>query len=219
MSAEERKKRRGTGTDAKLQARNGVETAGMTPGAEDRPNGRTFRSSVVKLILNMLFYLIIAVLLTGAVALRSAMGSAPVKVAGYSGMVVLSGSMRDVIPEGSLIITKWVEPKTIRIGDDVSYMADSDFCVTHRVIGIRTMDDGTLAFRTQGVNNPQPDSKIVKEASIIGKVVYHNLAAGRIVVWIKTNWPLVVLAGAVMTVVGDAAACGRSLRASKRKQH
>ena len=191
---------------------------GTAPESEDSRYGRTVHSHVVKLIGDLMIYLAVAILLLGAVRLRSALGSAPVNIAGYSGMLVLSGSMQDVLPEGSLILTKWVEPETLKVGDDITFLADSDFCVTHRIIGIRTLDDGSLAFQTKGVNNPTPDSGLAVEDSIVGKVVYHDLTAGRIVIWIRANWPLVMLAGAVMTAIGDAASCGRSVKAAKRKR-
>lgn len=205
MSTRERKKRRGSGV---LPA----------PESEAPRDGRTVRSRVVKLIGDLMIYLAVAILLLGAVRLRSALGSTPVNIAGYSGLLVLSGSMQDVLPEGSLILTKRVEPESLKVGDDITFLAGSDFCVTHRIIGIRTLDDGSLAFQTQGVNNPTPDSRLTMEDSIIGKVVYHDLAVGRIVIWIRTNWPLVMLAGAVMTAIGDAAACGRSVKAAKRRR-
>lgn len=196
----------------------GKQRNGMAPESEDSRYGRTVHSHVVKLIGDLMIYLAVAILLLGAVRLRSALGSAPVSIAGYSGMLVLSGSMQDVLPEGTLILTKWVEPETLKVGDDITFLADSDFCVTHRIVGIRTLDDGSLAFQTQGVNNPTPDSRLAMEDSIVGKVVYHDLTAGRIVIWIRANWPLVMLAGAVMTTIGDAASCGRSVKAAKRKR-
>ena len=57
---------------------------------------------------NLMFYLAIVLLLAGAVMIRSTRSGAPVSIAGYSGLVVLSESMQDVIPKGSFILTRHV---------------------------------------------------------------------------------------------------------------
>ncbi|CUP98202.1 Signal peptidase I W [uncultured Flavonifractor sp.] len=146
---------------------------------------------------NLMFYLAIVLLLAGAVMIRSTRSGAPVSIAGYSGLVVLSESMQDVIPKGSFILTRHVEPETLQIGDDITFMTNSVTCVTHRIVDIRPQPDGTLAFQTKGVNNQTPDSNLAAAGNVVGKVVYHNLLLGQIAQWISANWPLVVFLLAV----------------------
>lgn len=146
---------------------------------------------------NLMFYLAIVLLLAGAVMIRSTRSGAPVSIAGYSGLVVLSESMQDVIPKDSFILTKHVEPETLQIGDDITFMTNSVTCVTHRIVDIRPQPDGTLAFQTKGVNNQTPDSNLAAAGNVVGKVVYHNLLLGQIAQWISANWPLVIFLLAV----------------------
>ena len=147
------------------------------------------------------YYLALAMLIVGAVLLRSAQSGAPVSVAGYCGMVVLSGSMQDVIPQDSFIITHRVDASTLQVGDDITFMASADTCVTHRIIEINRQTDGTLSFRTKGTNNQSPDSDPVPAVNVVGKVIYHNLWLGQTAQWIRQNWPLVIFLLAVWTVL------------------
>jgi len=93
---------------------------------------------------------------------------------GYSGFTVLSGSMQREIPEGSLVITKAVEPETIEIGDDITFVRDDNATVTHRVVDIIEdyAGNGSRGFQTQGLENPEPDRDIVYADNIIGMVKY-----------------------------------------------
>ena len=91
---------------------------------------------------------------------------------GYSGFTVLSGSMQREIPEGSLVITKSVDASEIKVGDDITFIRDDNATVTHRVVSV--IDDyrgsGSRGFRTQGIENPEPDSDVVLEGNVIGLV-------------------------------------------------
>lgn len=147
------------------------------------------------------FYLALVMLIVGAVLLRSAQSGAPVSVAGYCGMVVLSGSMQDVIPKDSFIITHQVDASSLQVGDDITFMASADTCVTHRIIEINRQSDGTLSFRTKGTNNQSPDSDPVPAANVVGKVVYHSLRLGQAAQWIRKNWPLLIFLVAVWAVL------------------
>lgn len=164
------------------------------------------KKSLVQRILgtagNVAFYAALVSLLVGAFFIRSAQGGAPLNIAGYSGMLVLSGSMQDVIPKGSFLLTKSVEADTLAVGDDITFMTNSTTSVTHRIIEIMPQPDGTLAFRTQGVNNTAPDNNPVSEVNIVGKVVYHNYRIGMIAQWVSDNWPFLVFLLAVWIVLG-----------------
>lgn len=151
---------------------------------------------------NVAFYVALVSLLVGAFFIRSAQGGAPLNIAGYSGMLVLSGSMQDVIPKGSFLLTKSVEADTLAVGDDITFMTNSTTSVTHRIIEIMPQPDGTLEFRTQGVNNTAPDNNPVSEVNIVGKVIYHNYRIGMIAQWVSDNWPFLVFLLAVWIVLG-----------------
>lgn len=150
------------------------------------------KKDIFRIIGNILFYLLIFMLLVGALLVKSAQKGAPITVAGYTGMVVVSESMQDVIPKGSFILTRKVNVNDLKIGDDITFMASANTSVTHRIVDIQTQADNKLVFKTKGVNNQLPDDDLVLEDNIVGKVVYSNLFIGSVAQWISTNWPLLV---------------------------
>lgn len=156
---------------------------------------------ILKVVGNVIFCVAIVALLVGAYLIRSAQEGAPLSIAGYSGMLVLSGSMQDVIPKGSFVLTKSVEPSTLKVGDDITFLTNSTTTVTHRIIDIRPQTDGTLAFKTKGVNNSAPDSSLVSSSNLVGKVIYHNLTIGKVAEGIRGNWPLLLFLMAVFIIL------------------
>jgi len=147
---------------------------------------------------DLLFYAALAVFVLGVFLLRGSRDGAPVTFAGFSAMRVLTSSMEDVIPQGSLIITRQVDPGALEIGDDITYMSGPETSVTHRIVAITENYAGTgqRAFTTQGVMNPSPDSLLVPAANVVGKVIYHNLALGKALFFVREHWTwLLLLAG------------------------
>lgn len=118
-------------------------------------------------------------------------------VLGYSFMNVITWSMEPEIPQGSLIIVKQVDSNTIRIGDDITYMKDSETSVTHRVIGITEdfENSGARGFETQGINNDTPDFEIVRAENVAGVVKISVPRIGSWLDWLRANLVLVVCFG------------------------
>ncbi len=139
---------------------------------------------------DILFYLALTVFVLGVFLFRGSGDGAPATFMGFSAMRVLTGSMQSVIPQGSLIITRSVDPATLEIGDDITYLAGVDTTVTHRVVGITENYAGTgaRAFTTQGVMNESPDHLLVPAANVVGKVIFHNLALGKILHFVRQYW-------------------------------
>jgi signal peptidase I len=77
--------------------------------------------------------------------------------AGFRSAPMLSGSMRNVMPVGSLVIVKPVSAPSVHVGDVVMFRApgyDGDY--THRIHAITKTRNG-LAFTTKGDENPEVD--------------------------------------------------------------
>jgi signal peptidase I len=130
------------------------------------------RSKLITTISNFLFYAAIALCIFVALTINSGNGGVK-SILGYSYMNVLTPSMESVIPPGSLVITKTeVDPDSIQVGDDVTFLREDNRSVTHRVVGIIEGygGDGTRGFQTKGVDNPDPDPDIVAAKNIIGLV-------------------------------------------------
>lgn len=162
---------------------------------EPEPQGQPQEASKKKGRLgDILFYGVLVLLVVGAFFLTGGTGSGPRMLAGYSAFTVTTGSMHDVLPQGSLIVTKQVDPETLQVGDDITYMANETASITHRIISIEEdyLDTGQPAFQTQGTMNAKPDSKLVPAANVVGKVVFCSYELGVAVGFIQGNWPLLL---------------------------
>lgn len=151
---------------------------------------------------NILFYGILLAMLVGVFTLRAGSNGAPVSFAGFTAQIVLTGSMEDVIPKGALVVSKQVDPATLEIGDDITYLASQTATVTHRIIGITENYEGTgrRAFQTQGVMNDSPDKDPVPAANVVGKVVFHSKMLGQGADFLSKNWPIVLFLAALLIV-------------------
>lgn len=140
------------------------------------------------------FYAMLVLLIVGAFLIRSSSNGRPISIAGYSAFTVLTSSMEKEIPKGSLVITKTVEPETLKIGDDITYMSGPTSTITHRIIGIteKYLDTNERAFETQGIMNAEPDKDPVPAVNVVGKVVYHSEVIGQMATFASDNWPFLI---------------------------
>ena len=120
---------------------------------------------------------------------------APKTIFNYSCFTVLTPSMQDEIPQGSFILVKKIDPRKLKAGDNITYMADRGTSVTHKIVDIYDNygNSGAMGFQTQGVNNANPDREIVYEANLIGKVVLVIPVAGAILANLGENIFLVFI--------------------------
>lgn len=160
------------------------------------------KDKVLSVISNVLFYVIIVGIVLGAFLMRSTSKGKPFMLAGYSAANVLTSSMEDVYPKGSLIITKTVDPNELQIGDDITFMVNENSSITHRIIGIMEnyQDTGQRAFQTKGTMNTTPDKEPVAATNVVGKVVFHSKAIGDIANFIKANWPILIFV--LLVIIG-----------------
>lgn len=161
---------------------------------EEKPKEKKKGNKAVSIISNILFYVVIVAIVLGAFLLRSTSKGRPFMLAGYSMANVLTSSMEDVYPKGSLIITKSVDAKELKVGDDITFMVNENTSFTHRIIGITENYQGTgeRAFETKGTTNKNPDKEMVVAANVVGKVVFHSKALGNIANFMKANWIFVI---------------------------
>lgn len=157
-----------------------------------------------KWIGDIAFYLFLIVLVVSAALLKGGDSGAPKSLAGFSMFTVLTGSMQDEIPQGSLVITQQTDPRELKIGDDVTYLSSPTTTVTHRIVGIieNYNNTGQRAFETQGIMNAKPDEQPVPAGNVVGKVIFHSYALGRAFTVLSEHWLvfliLLVLTGALI---------------------
>lgn len=107
---------------------------------------------------------------------------------GYSYYNILTTSMQSELPQGSLIIVH-KETDTLKVGDDITFFESENKIVTHRIIEIldNYEDSGQIGYKTQGIENPNPDNYITYEGNVIGKVVWHVPYLGFVMAFIAKN--------------------------------
>lgn len=128
----------------------------------------------------------VLVLLIGA-ALWAALTTRPDRPAalfGFSPMVVVSGSMEPVFPIGTFLLSRQVTPDQVEEGDIIVFygtVGSITGTITHRVI--EKGGDGDQVFLiTQGDANSVPDPHPVTRDNLLGKVIWHSPALGRLIV-------------------------------------
>ena len=99
----------------------------------------------------------------------------PVYIMGITTMNMFTESMQDTLPKDSIIFIKKVDPKDLKIGDDITFFVNQQTTITHRIINIFDNYDnsGMICFQTKGTNNYASDDFIVYESNVVGRVVYH----------------------------------------------
>ncbi len=91
-------------------------------------------------------------------------------VFGYKPFIVLSGSMETEIHKGDLIITKIVDPETLKVNDVIAFRDAEDTVTTHRIIDVVEREGETL-FITKGDNNNTQDQNLVEFNDVEGLYV------------------------------------------------
>ena len=110
---------------------------------------------------------------------------------GITSYTVLTGSMEPTIPVGSMVWAKSTDPFTLQPGDIVVfYDGMSDVPVTHRVV---ENDPNEAAITTQGDANSAPDVHATPYQNVIGKVILHLPAVGKLLLPLSTLWGKLVL--------------------------
>ena len=172
------------------------------PAPEQAPEPKKEERGALTVAKDIGFYLLIVLLLVLLFLTRARSDGSPTGIGGYYGMIVLSGSMEDEIPVGSLVIAKHVDPQTLEIGDDITYMANQTTSVTHRIIGITEDYEGTgqRGFETKGTMNKEADSRIVMAANVVGIVVFHSLAIGKAATFVNSQWPYLLFVMGVLFI-------------------
>ncbi len=121
-----------------------------------------------------------------------------------SPLIVLSGSMEEDFPAGSLIFTKKAEATEIKEGEIISYFdpaSKTNAVVTHKVRFIKTDADGKLIFYTYGTANVKKDFADVVELEceripadkLIGRYTgVHLNGLGNVAMFMQTTPGLIV---------------------------
>jgi signal peptidase len=164
------------------------------------------------------FYVMLVLFLVFALLLASTRDNKPVSVLGFSAVSKLTGSMQSQIPYGSLVVARRVAAERLEVGDDISFFMGPEFVVTHRIIEIYEsfLDTNERGFVTKGTDNALPDREVVRQANVIGRVVFHSEGLGVMLAFFRHNIVLSVVLGVL--VIGSFTALRNFLSNAGKKE-
>lgn len=124
-------------------------------------------------ILYILLFIIVVLMLVAVLLQRTTNNS--VSIGGYRMFAVATGSMIPVYNVGDVLISKEIDAKSLKVGDDIVYEGEKgsfkNKFVTHRIISIEENENGGYKIITRGVANQEADPEI-SETQVYGKIVY-----------------------------------------------
>lgn len=126
---------------------------------------------ITKIIKAILYILLLGLLF---VILVQKVSKNDLSLGGIKIFTVVTGSMQPEYSIGDMLISKEVDPSTIKVGDNVVYKGEKgdmkELTVTHKVISIRE-ENNTHYYVTKGIANEIEDPEI-SETQIYGKIIY-----------------------------------------------
>ena len=174
-----------------------------------------FNNRIVKLITKVISWIVlIFLILLATILIYYVVTSKIYEIKGkkYEPLVslytIISPSMEPNINVYDVVITKKTKAEDIKEGDVITFISSSTLgeglTITHRVKSV-IKTEGDVKFRTQGDNNPIPDSALVTSNNLLGKVVFTIPFLGYIQFMLqsKSGWLFCLLIPAIIVVVYD----------------
>ncbi len=174
-----------------------------------------FNNRIVKTVLKVLSWIVLIFLILLATILIYYVVSSKIYEAKgkkfeplISLYTIISPSMEPNINVYDVVLTKKVKSEEVKEGDVITFISSSTLgeglTITHRVKSV-IKTEGDIKFRTQGDNNPIPDSALVTSNNLLGKVVFIIPFLGYIQFMLqsKSGWLFFLLIPAIIVVIYD----------------
>lgn len=174
-----------------------------------------FNNRIVKTVLKVLSWIVLIFLILLATILIYYVVSSKIyeaKGKKYEPLIslytIISPSMEPNINVYDVVLTKRLKPEEVKEGDVITFISSSTLgeglTITHRVKSV-IKTEGDIKFRTQGDNNPIPDSALVTSNNLLGKVVFTIPFLGYIQFMLqsKSGWLFFLLIPAIIVVIYD----------------
>jgi len=143
------------------------------------------------------------------------------RVANWTVLIVLSGSMEPSMPTGGLAFVGPVDPAAIREGDIVTFPVPGHpgALVSHRVTSVEQVQ-GQPVLLTKGDANDEPDTWRTPASSVKGEVAVTIPYLGHAAQLLRTpaGYLLVLVVPAIVIILGELGAIGRELRNIRRNR-
>ena len=141
----------------------------------------------------VIFILVIILIINLSVIIKTNISPNKVPdIFGYKPFIVLSGSMKDKINIGDLVIVKEVDANTLKEEDIIAFRTEDGFVTTHRIINV-IKKENDVCFETKGDNNNTKDDVVVCSSNIEGK--YHSKIAklGTLILFIQEPLGFIIM--------------------------
>ncbi|WP_439027021.1 signal peptidase I [Haloarchaeobius sp. DT45] len=130
---------------------------------------------------------VVAILVLLSVVLPFVVYSVPQVVGADQSYVVLTGSMEPELSPRDVVVVSKVDAEAVAVGDVIVFERDrQSLPATHRVVQVLETEDGERAFRTKGDANDHPDTGLVTEATLVGKVTLTLPYIGHVVEFVNS---------------------------------
>lgn len=134
---------------------------------------------VVKIVSKLIYQiLVILCLIVAAVIILQKVTDSNRSIAGYRIFRVITGSMEPEYDIGEVVISKEIDPKNIKVGDDIVYLGTygeyNGKIIMHSVIAIDTDDNGNLNFHAKGLHSSSVEDPQIKASQIYGIVKFKS---------------------------------------------
>lgn len=143
------------------------------------------------------------------------------QIGGFRLFIVSSASMEPALPTGALILTKYINPNALQVGDVITFLPpqqNSEF-VTHR---ITKADHKTnpLTFRTKGDSNNNEDPWILAGGAVVGEVIYTFPYLGYIFSFIQSPTGIIffILLPAVYIIIDELLTIKQTITEYRKKK-
>ena len=154
---------------------------------------------IIKKVFNILYWLIIFILITIALATSFSVLKIPGNnISHYKLLVVQSGSMEPAIKTGSVILIK--KQDTYSVGDIISFVSGGQDSTTHRVVKTE-VKNGKEIFYTKGDANQGEDRESVSIEKVLGKTIFILPYLGYAVAFAKTQKGFIFLIIVPATII------------------
>ncbi len=134
---------------------------------------------IIKIVFKIIYQILVifCVILTAVIILQRVTSSNK-SIAGYRIFRVISGSMEPEYDVGEVVISKEIDPKKIKVGDDIVYLGGygeyNGKIIMHNVIAIDTDESGNLRFHAKGLHAYSVEDPQITASQIFGVVKYKS---------------------------------------------
>ncbi len=146
---------------------------------EDIKSKNIVVKKVIKIVLKILYQILVIIcLIVAAVIILQKVTASNKSIAGYRIFRVITGSMEPEYDIGQVVISKEVDPNSIKVGDDIVYLGTygeySGKIIMHSVVGIDKDANGNLNFHARGLHSSSVEDPQIKDSQIYGVVKFKS---------------------------------------------